>query len=332
VENIIALSLDSPLSHSESHNLMEYIRGLKKDIVLAKYTTYRIGGPADYFLAIKNQADIEEALKFADENSLSVFILAGGSNILFSDGGFRGLIIKIENQELKIQNNTINAGAGATMVELVNAAVEVGLAGLEWAGGLPGTLGGAIRGNAGCFGGEIKDVLEQVSAITRSGELKYYSNKDCCFSYRDSVFKRNDEIIFSAVLSLCSGNPEKLREEVFEHIGYRQKRQPLEFPNCGSIFKNCSLDIVPKLVQEKFSGKIKKDPFPILPTAVLIDAAGLKGFSAGGAKISEKHPNFIINDNNATASDIIEIIGRVKEKVKAEFNVDLAEEIEFIGF
>ncbi len=195
--------------------------------MLSRFSTYKIGGPADYFLAVKNQADIEEALEFADENSLPVFILAGGSNVLFSDEGFRGLIIKIENRELKIQNNTITAGAGIMMAELVNAAIGAGLAGLEWAGGLPGTLGGAIRGNAGCFGGEIKDILERAVVVTHGGELKYYSNKNCCFSYRDSVFRRNGEIIFSAVLSLRSGNPEKLREEVFEHIRHRQERQPL---------------------------------------------------------------------------------------------------------
>lgn len=311
---------------------MEYVKGLKKGVMLSKFSTYKIGGPADYFLAVKNQADIEEALKFADENSLPIFILAGGSNILFSDDGFRGLVIKIENRELKIQNNTIIAGAGVVMADLVNAAIGAGLAGLEWAGGLPGTLGGAVRGNAGCFGGEIKDALEQVAVITRNGELKYYSNENCIFSYRDSVFKHSKMIIWDAVLELKSGEKEKLKSEVFDHIKYRQERHPLEFPNCGSVFKNCPLEIVPKSVQERFMDKIKNDPFPILPTAVLISAAGLKGFSAGGARVSEKHPNFIINADKAASSDVVEVIGKVKEKVKAEFNVDLAEEIEFVGF
>lgn len=311
---------------------MQYVKGLKKDIILSEHSTYKIGGPADYFLVAKNINDILAALKFSDENSLPVFILAGGSNILFSDEGFRGLVIKIENKEIKIRGDKITAEAGVMMAELINVAIGAKLAGLEWAGGLPGTFGGAVRGNAGCFGGEIKNTIEQVTAVTRSGKLKYYSNEDCCFSYRDSVFKRNDEIIISAVLSLRSGDPEKLREEVFGHIKHRQERQPLEFPNCGSVFKNCPLEIVPEAVARRFKEKIKTDPFPILPVAVLADAGGLKGRSIGGAKISEKLPSFIVNFKNASASDVLELMSVLKEKIKKEFDINLQEEIELVGF
>ena len=311
---------------------MEYIRGLKKDIILSRYTTYKIGGVADYFFIAKNQTDLQTVLEFARREFLPIFILAGGSNVLFSDEGFRGLVVKIDNQEIKILDDYITVGAGVLMQDIVNKSISSGLSGLEWAGGLPGTLGGAIRGNAGCFGGEIKDIIENVQTLNSNGELKYYSNKDCCFLYRDSVFKKNGEVILSAILKLNPGDSEKLKAEVFDHIKYRQERHPLEYPNCGSVFKNCSLDIVSKSVQERFKEKIKTDPFPILPTAVLISACGFKGLSIGGAKISEKHPNFIVNFNNAKAGDIIELIGVVKDKVKQELGVILSEEIEFAGF
>lgn len=311
---------------------MNHIKGLKKNVVLAKYTTYKIGGPADYFFAAKNIDDLKNALRFADDNNLSIFILAGGSNVLFNDEGFRGLVIKIENKEIEFGDHTVRIGAGVLMNDLVSKTVDLGLKGLEWAGGLPGTLGGAIRGNAGCFGGEIKDIICEVETVTRSGEIKLYKNKDCQFSYRDSIFKHSDEIIWDATLNFEPGEKEKLKAGVFDHIKYRQERHPLEFPNCGSVFKNCPLEFVPDTVRKNFRDKIKTDPFPILPTAALLSAAGLKGLKVGGAVVSEKHPNFIINHDNASAADIIEIIGKVKEKIKSKFSINLTEEIELVGF
>ena len=214
---------------------MEYFKGLKKNVVLAKYTTYKIGGSADYFYVAKNIESVKTALNFAGENGIPVFILAGGSNILFSDDGFRGLVVKIENQEIKFDGYNAMADAGAPMDDLIKQTVEKGYKGLEWAGGLPGTLGGAIRGNAGCFGGEIKNITKEVSAMTMGGETKTYANKDCQFGYRDSVFKHNNEIIISATLEFEGCDRDKLRQDVFERIKYRQARHKL--PRCGSVFK-----------------------------------------------------------------------------------------------
>ena len=309
---------------------MEYIRGLKQNIALAKYTTYNIGGPADYFMIVKNPDDIKKAIRFADDNLLAVFLLAGGSNVLFSDEGFRGLVIKFDNKEIKFGGNRITAGAGIAMGDLVGRSVEKGMKGLEWAGGLPGTLGGAVRGNAGCFGGEIKDSALEVSAMTKGGEIKNYNNADCRFGYRDSVFKRNGEIILSAVLKFSPGNSEELKKEVFEHIKYRQMKHRL--PSCGSVFKNCPIEDLPEKVVEKFKDKIKTDPFPIMPIAVLIAAAGLAGKTIGGAQITEEHANIIINFNNAKAGDILALINLVKEKVKEKFGVELNEEVQLAGF
>lgn len=308
------------------------MKGLKKNVSLSKFTTYKIGGPADYFIGVKNYQELKNTLRFADDNALPIFILAGGSNILFSDKGYRGLVIKMENCNLKVDGNKIESGAGVLMNDLVSKTIGMGLAGLEWAGGLPGTLGGAVRGNAGCFGAETRDTIKEVIAATRSGDIKKYSNADCRFGYRDSIFKHNNEIILDIVLNFKPGEKMKLKAEVLSHIKYRLDRHPLEFPNCGSVFKNCPIESVPDTVWENFKDKIKTDPFLILPTAVLISAAGLKGFKVGGAAVSEKHPNFIINHDNTSADDIIEIIGEVKEKIKEKFGINLSEEIELVGF
>ncbi len=307
---------------------MKYLKGLKKDVILAKYTTYKIGGPADYFYAAKNPEDVKTALNFAGENGISVFILAGGSNVLFSDNGFRGLVIKIENQKIKFDGYDAIADAGAPMDDLIKQTVEKGYKGLEWAGGLPGTLGGAIRGNAGCFGGEIKNITKEVSVMTMSGEIKTYTNKGCQFGYRDSVFKYNNEIILSATLKFEAGDPEKLRQEVFDHIKHRQARYQL--PSCGSVFKNCPIETVPKKFAEEFKGKIKIDPFPVLPSAVLISAAGLVGKVVGGAKITDGHANIIVNFGSAKAKDVLGLINLIKETVADKFGVSLSEEVEFV--
>ena len=305
-----------------------YLKGLKQNIILAKYTTYKIGGPADYFVSVKNYEELKKALDFAEDNSLPIFILAGGSNVLFSDNGFRGLVIKIDNKELNVNGNEITAGAGVLMNDLVSQSIENSLAGLEWAGGLPGTVGGAIRGNAGCFGGEIKDIVKEIAALTYGGEIKLYKGEDCRFNYRDSIFKRNNEIIISAVFKLWPGNKENLKAIVFDHIKYRQARYRL--PSCGSVFKNCPLEKVPQQVQEKFKEKIKNDPFPILPVGALIDACGLIGKTIGGARVTEEHANIIHNFNNAKAADVLDLINLVKEKVKQKFDINLEEEVQLI--
>lgn len=305
-----------------------YLKGLKQNVILAKHTTYRIGGPADYFISIKDFKELKKALKFADDNLLPTFILAGGSNVLFSDEGYKGLIIKIDNRETNIDGNEITADAGAPINDLVSQSIENNLAGLEWAGGLPGTVGGAIRGNAGCFGGEIKDIIKEVTVATRNGDTKLYKNEDCQFGYRDSIFKHNNEIIMSAIFKLRPGNKKSLKTIVFDHIKYRQMRYRL--PSCGSVFKNCPLGKVPKQIREKFRDKIKTDPFPLLPAAVLIQACNLVGKIKGDAMITKEHANIIHNFNNAKATDVFDLINLIKEKVDQQFGIKLEEEVQLI--
>lgn len=313
---------------------------IKKGIPLRDFSTYHIGGPARYFAQVESEADLRDALAFAKKKKLELlFLLGGGSNVIISDDGFKGLVIKIQNTIYQLENTTVTAGAGLSMAELVARTTQAGLAGLQWAGGLPGSLGGAIFGNAGAFGGEMKDVIRSVKAArieNYESRIKEYTNQECEFLYRSSKFKREGNyVILSAVLQLQKGDAKELTRVAQEKIDYRKNRHPLEYPNIGSIFKNISepehvkkiLEKFPELaydVQKKWHGKI--------PTAVLIQKAGLAGKRLGGAQISEKHANFIINKNEASASDVLMLIKEIKQGVKNLCNIELEEEVRYVGF
>lgn len=308
----------------------------QKNISLANFSTFKIGGKIKYFLKAKNEKEIVEAIKWAKEEKLSFFILGGGSNILFSDKKFKGLVIKIENCRLQIVDCKIVAEAGVPLQKLVFESVKKGLSGLEFAAGIPGTLGGAIRGNAGAFGGEMKNVVEKVRVLrvkNKEFKIEELKNDECEFGYRESIFKKKKNwIILSAILKLKKGKKKEIEKEIKEILKKRKERQPLDFPSAGSVFKNVPLEKVPKEIQEIFKDKIKREPFPCLPAGALIEAVGLKGYQIGGAKISEKHANFILNVKNAKAKDVLKLINLAKKKVKEKFNIKLKEEIEIVRF
>ncbi len=255
------------------------------------------------------------------------------------------MIIKIQNSKIKIQNDNskfkiIKAEAGASMAELIKTAIEENLSCLEWAGGLPGTLGGAIRGNAGAFGGETKNIIEEVISLDISQKIPKIIKrkaKNCDFEYRSSIFKKNPqkEIIIEATLKLQKGDRKEIEEKTNQNINYRLLKQPMEYPSLGSTFKNIpisqinnNININQLLNQHKSALIIKNDPFPIIPAAFLISEAGLKGISIGGAMISPKHPNFIVNVLDAKAKDIENLIQLVKKEVREKFKIELQEEIE----
>lgn len=305
----------------------------KENVSLSGYSSYGIGGPARYFAEIADEEDLRPALAEIRQRQLPFFILGAGTNILFSDKGFDGVVLKISFNGLFRQpenENIVIAGAGVLMGDLLDFAVDKGLSGLEWAGGLPGTVGGAVRGNAGAFGGETKDsVFEVVSAEMATGEIRCRPAADCRFSYRSSIFKEDPdrEIIIKAKFELVPGDPGTIRKAINEKIDYRKEKQPLEYPNVGSIFKNVDLRLVPAEHQKTVREKVKKDPFPVVPTAWLISECGLKGERRGGAMISAKHPNFIINFDKAKAADVKELIALAKEKVFEKFGIRLEEEV-----
>ena len=304
---------------------------IKNNFSLSPLSGYKTGGPADFFISASSLDEIKSALIWSKEHNQQIFILGGGTNILFSDEGFKGLVIKIDNKDFRFKDDKLYAGAGAMVPDLVESSIEKCLGGLEWASGLPGTLGGAIRGNAGCFGGEIKDNIESVTVVDHAGKLVKFNNQDCRFSYRHSRFKVEPWIVVEAVLNLKeNSNKEELAKIAQDHINYRIERQPLEWPNCGSVFKNFPVEKAPPQVVEQFKALIKTDPFPVIPTAALIDQAGLKGHTIGGAQVSEKHPNFIINLGTATSVDIVSLRDFMAAKVKNKFGVNLETEVEFL--
>lgn len=306
---------------------MMNLKGLKQNILLKDYTTFKIGGPARYFYVAKEANDIKEAINFAKENKVKWFILSGGSNILFSDEGFDGLVILIKANKYKISTNKVYAEAGVLMSKLVKETGKLGLSGFEWAGGLPGSVGGAVRGNAGAFGGETKDIVEKVEFLDKKGSIKILKNRECKFKYRSSIFKQKNLIILSATFSLKKGNKKEIQELAKSHIAYRKEKHPLEFANAGSVFKNCDLKKLSPKLQKKFKDFIKVDPFPVVPTAVLLVNANLKGLKFKEAMVSKKHPNYIINLGRASFGDVFFLIEKVKKIIKKKFNVDLEEEV-----
>lgn len=303
----------------------------RENVSLKEFSNYKIGGPARYFFVPKTLAETIAGVEKAKKEKLPIFILGGGTNLLISDKGYPGLIVKPEIMVLERRGNNVRVGAGVSVADLLSFLINEELSGLEWAGGLPGTVGGAIRGNAGAFGGEIKDVIKEVVSLDVHGlASKKYSNKESNFTYRSSIFKERDgkEVILEATLELKEGDKEAIRKGIQEKIDFRNTRHPMEFPSLGSTFKNVDVKKLPKEVAEKFEDKIKQDPFPVLPTAVLLSEAGLKGIKEGGAMFSPKHPNFIVNTEGATAEDVEKLIAIAKKTVKEKFGVTLEEEIQ----
>ena len=307
----------------------------EENFPLKKISHYKIGGDAKYFFEAKKAEDIEKAILKAREIKTPIFVLAGASNILINDEGFDGLILKPDIRFIEKNNDLIRVGAGVPISQLLNELESHNLSGLEWAAGIPGTLGGAIYGNAGAFGREMKDIIENIVSFDISKKIPKIikrKNNECDFKYRSSVFKQNPgrEIIIEAVLKLKNGNSQNIGEEINRNLNYRFHKHPLEYPSLGSTFNNVPLTQIDNDAAVNFERAIKTDPFPVIPAAYLIAEAGLKGVSFGGAMISSKHPNFIVNVLDATAEDVKILIQLAKDEVKNKFNIQLKEEIEYL--
>jgi len=280
---------------------------MKKDQLLAPYTTFKIGGPADWFCEAFSEKELLEAVKFAQEKKLPYFILGGGSNVLVSDLGFRGVVIKMDNGEWIMDNGKITAGAGITLDKLVNIATENSLSDLEFAAGIHGTLGGAVVGNAGAWQESFGDKVERVKILDENGQIKWLNHDECQFAYRQSRFKKSKEIVLEVELNLKRGDKDEIESEMAINLKKRGG-QPKE-PSAGSIFVN---------------------PKP-QSAGDLIEKCGLKGKQIGEAKISEKHANFIVNLGGAKAQDVLKLIALAREEVKKKFDLNLKTEIIFLG-
>ncbi|MBP8591286.1 UDP-N-acetylmuramate dehydrogenase [Candidatus Shapirobacteria bacterium] len=282
---------------------------VEENVPLAPFTTFGIGGQALFFIAAKKREEIIEAVKTSRELSLPYFVLGGGSNILVSDQGFPGLVIQIKNKGLRVEREKIIAEAGTPLAKIVETARKNSLTGLECCIGIPGTLGGAICGNAGAREEWIGQKVAKVSIIDKESKIRTLNNASCQFSYRQSRFKNeSQEIVLNAVLILKEESP-KIIEEKIKLFSEARKNQPKE-KSAGSVFKNPEGDSAGRLIEE----------------------AGLKGKRAGGAQISEKHANFIINTGGAKAEDVLKLIRLAQTTVKEKFNINLELEIRLVGF
>jgi len=289
-------------------NISSIINGMVvENEPMKNHTTYRIGGPADYYICPSDSYDLEKIVKIFKENNYPYFILGNGSNLLVADAGYRGAVIDMKKfSTIDVVQNEIRCGGGAMMSAVVAEATREAMSGLEALAGIPGTIGGSLMMNAGCHGVTISDRLKSVEVVLEDGSLQTLNDSEIEFFYRRSSL--TGKIITKAVFSLAVGDKEIIESKVKDYLHKRRRSQPLSLPSCGSVFKK---------PEGNYAGK-------------LIEDAGLKGYTIGGAMVSKKHAGFIINFNHAKAKDVRDLIRYIKQKVYEKFNVELEEEVIFL--
>ncbi|MCK8626171.1 UDP-N-acetylmuramate dehydrogenase [Apilactobacillus kunkeei] len=288
---------------------MEKIKLLKNE-PLSKYTFTETGGPADLVAFPKNTEEVRELLAMTKRDNLPITVLGNASNLIIKDGGIRGLVIILtEMNEITSHDDLVIAQAGARYIDTTIVAQQHGLTGMEFAAGIPGSIGGAVFMNAGAYGGETAEVIESVTVLTPENEIKTLSNSELDFGYRHSAVQDQDDIVLEATFKLSTGDKDEIQAEMDRLNELRESKQPLELPSCGSVFKR---------PEGYFAGK-------------LIHDAGLQGYQSGGAQVSKKHAGFIVNIDNATATDYLNVIKHVQETVYAKNKVHLETEVRIIG-
>ncbi|WP_428004035.1 UDP-N-acetylmuramate dehydrogenase [Apilactobacillus kunkeei] len=288
---------------------MEKIKLLKNE-PLSKYTFTETGGPADLVAFPKNTEEVRELLAMTKRDNLPITVLGNASNLIIKDGGIRGLVIILtEMNEITSHDDLVIAQAGARYIDTTIVAQQHGLTGMEFAAGIPGSIGGAVFMNAGAYGGETAEVIESVTVLTPENEVKTLSNSELDFGYRHSAVQDQDDIVLEATFKLSTGDKDEIQAEMDRLNELRESKQPLDLPSCGSVFKR---------PEGYFAGK-------------LIHDAGLQGYQSGGAQVSKKHAGFIVNIDNATATDYLNVIKHVQETVYAKNKVHLETEVRIIG-
>lgn len=284
---------------------------IKPEEPMKNHVTFRVGGPADFFVTPKNYEELSGVLKCCAKYEMPCYIMGNGSNLLVSDQGYRGVVIQLFRQlnDIQCEGNVIRAQAGALLSAVANRALEEKLTGFEFAAGIPGTLGGACVMNAGAYGGEMKDVLKSVTVLTREGERITLQKNELELGYRTSIIAKKDYIVLEAEIELETGDAEEIKAVMDDLKERRTTKQPLEYPSAGSTFKR---------PEGYFAGK-------------LIQESGLQGVQVGGAQVSEKHCGFVINKDQATAADIAELIRQVQDRVEEKFGVRLETEVKRLG-
>lgn len=278
---------------------------------MAAHTTFRVGGPADCLIELENAEQLQQIRRYLNVVEISYVVLGNGSNVLVSDAGYRGIVLQVGKRmnNITVDGNRIKAQAGALLSQVARAALENGLAGMEFASGIPGTVGGGVVMNAGAYGGEMKQIVKTVTVVNEDGELLELDNASMEFGYRYSAIKKEPFVVTEVLFELQPGNPEEVKARMDELAAKRREKQPLEFPSAGSTFKR---------PEGYFAGE-------------LIMKAGLRGFQIGGARVSDKHCGFVINAGGALAADVKDVIGEVQDRVMERFGVELEPEVIFLG-
>lgn len=294
----------------------QLIQSVEKDRVLldepmSKHTTFRVGGPADYFVIPKSVQEVQSVVDLCHQFEVPYYVVGNGSNLLVGDRGYRGLILQIykEMNQIQVEGTSVKVQAGALLSKVGNKALEAELSGFEFAAGIPGTVGGAVVMNAGAYGGEMKDILKSATVLSTDGRVLTLYNSELELGYRTSVIAKKDYVVLEAEYELQNGDKEAIRAKMDELKVQRVTKQPLEFASAGSTFKR---------PEGYFAGKLIQD-------------AGLRGFKVGGAQVSEKHCGFVINTGDATAADILKLIEMVSETVMKQFGVQLEPEVKMLG-
>ena len=285
---------------------------IKIDEPMKKHTNFKIGGNADVFVIAKNIEEIKCVIKFSKENNILLTILGNGSNVLVSDKGIRGIVLQVGTKEIKIEkqkNALVEVEAGVMLGALAQVLLKQSISGFEFAAGIPGSIGGAIRMNAGAYGGEMKDIVKDVTVLNEKGEISVLTNEECEFSYRHSRFTDSKEIVIKVTLELPLGNEAEINAKMDEYAQSRKEKQPLNLPSAGSTFKRGS-DFI---------------------TAKLIDECGLKGYTSGDAQVSTLHAGFVVNLGNATAQDVLNVVSHVKQVVLEKTGKQIELEVELLG-
>ena len=280
---------------------------------MSNHTTFRVGGPADCLVEIRDKEELKKICKYLGMTGIPVFVMGNGSNLLVSDQGFRGVILRIQSgmNEVRVEGKRIIAQAGATMAQVARAAMENGLTGLEFASGIPGTIGGGVIMNAGAYGGEMRQVVRNVEVLSSDGEFWNLDNETMEFGYRTSSIKGKDYVVTEVEMELSEGDPAQIKATMDSLAAQRREKQPLEYPSAGSTFKR---------PEGHFAGKLIQD-------------AGLRGYAVGGAMVSEKHCGFVVNvqPGITTAADVMKLIRHVQTTVTEAFDVELEPEVIFLG-
>lgn len=300
-----------------SRAFIEFLKGvvpaenIRQEEPLSSYTTFRVGGPAKVLVTVETKEQLGKIIHYLNLIELPYFILGNGSNLLVGDKGYRGAVIRLagEFDQVSVEGDRVKAGAAALLSKAARAAMENSLTGMEFASGIPGSIGGGVRMNAGAYGGEMCQIVESVEVMCTDGSILELDNATMEFGYRSSVLKNRPFVVLAVTMKLKEGNREEILGYMNDLAARRREKQPLEYPSAGSTFKR---------PEGYFAGKLIMD-------------AGLRGFQIGGAKVSEKHCGFVVNDGGATAADVTAVIRHVQETVHEQFGVRLETEVIFLG-